>query len=432
MLDIGFIRDNSELVKKIARQKNVDVDVDELLRVDKKRRDLQTQIDMSARQKNLHAKKNMAGKPSPDDIAEGKRLKSEITKLQKQLDEVKDRYTALLQSVPNIPSEDTPIGVDHTGNVVKRRIGNQPKFSFSPKPHWELGDAIDVIDSKRAADITGTRFAYLKGALVQLQFAIIQYAMSVMTDQTKIKEIIKQANLSVTPTPFIPVLPPVMVRPKILQQMARLEPKEERYYIESDNVYLVGSAEHTLGPLHRDETFKEAALPRRYLGYSTNFRREAGSHGKDVRGILRVHQFDKLEMESFTTSDNSQAEQDLFVAIQEHMMQALGLAYQVVQVCTGDMGAPDARQIDIETWLPGQNAYRETHTADFMTDYQARRLHTKVKRQSGTLEYVHMNDATAFALGRILIAIMENYQQANGSISVPKVLRPYLSFSSFP
>lgn len=207
--------------------------------------------------------------------------------------------------------------------------------------------------------------------------------------------------------------------------MARLEPKDERYYVQSDDLYLVGSAEHTLGPLHMDKVLKEEELPVRYIGYSTAFRREAGSYGKDMKGILRVHQFDKLEMESFSLPEDSVNEQNFFVAIQEYLMQELKVPYRVVQICTGDMGGPDARQIDIECWMPGQNRYRETHTSDLMTDYQARRLNTKVKRKNGT-EFVHMNDATAIAVGRTIIAIMENYQTENGTVKIPKALQKYM------
>jgi seryl-tRNA synthetase len=211
--------------------------------------------------------------------------------------------------------------------------------------------------------------------------------------------------------------------------MGRLEPRDERYYIPSDDAYLIGSAEHTLGPLHMDQTLAEADLPIRYLGYSTSFRREAGSYGKDTKGILRLHQFDKLEMETFCLPENSIEEQNLLVAIQEHLVSSLGLPYRLVICSTGDMGDPDARHIDLETWMPGQGKYRETHSADLMTDYQSRRLAIKVKRTTGSAagksEYVHMNDATAFAIGRLLIAIMENYQQKDGSIKIPKALHAY-------
>jgi seryl-tRNA synthetase len=208
--------------------------------------------------------------------------------------------------------------------------------------------------------------------------------------------------------------------------MDRLEPRDDRYHLVEDDLYLTGSAEHTLGPLHMNEILSEEQLPIRYIGYSTAFRRESGTYGKDMKGIIRLHQFDKLEMESFTLPETGLDEQNLFVAIQEHIMRALALPYQVVQVCTGDMGKPDARQIDIETWLPGQGKYRETHTSDYMTDYQARRLMTRVRRADGSIEYVHMNDGTALAIGRILVAIMENYQQADGSILVPMILIPWI------
>ena len=210
--------------------------------------------------------------------------------------------------------------------------------------------------------------------------------------------------------------------------MARLteDDKDERYYLEKDDLYLVGSAEHTLGPLHMKETLFEKDLPKRYIGFSTSFRREAGSYGKDTRGILRVHQFDKLEIESFTTGENALLEQEFIVAIQEYLMQSLKIPYQVVFIATGDMGKPDARQFDIESWMPGQNKYRETHTSDLMGDYQARRLNTRVRFKDGTKEFVHMNDATVFAIGRMLIAILENYQKKDGSVKIPAVLQKYV------
>jgi seryl-tRNA synthetase len=222
-----------------------------------------------------------------------------------------------------------------------------------------------------------------------------------------------------------------MIRPNPFLKMGRLFPKEDRYYIPSDDLYLIGSAEHTLGTMHMDHTFTEADLPVRYVGYSPAFRREAGTYGKDTRGILRVHQFEKLEVESFCLPENSLKEQELFVAIQEHILQALKLPYEVMMICTGDMGKPDYRQIDINTWMPGQNSYRETHTADLMTSFQARRLNTKVKRADGKVDIVHMNDATVAAMGRLLIAIIENYQQADGSVKIPEVLRPYMGGQEF-
>jgi seryl-tRNA synthetase len=217
-----------------------------------------------------------------------------------------------------------------------------------------------------------------------------------------------------------------MIRTDLYDAMDRLEPRDDRYKLEGDDLWLQGSAEHVLGSMHANETFDEAQLPLRYVGYATSFRREAGTYGKDMEGILRMHQFDKLEMESFTTAENGLQEHLLFVAVQEYLLQQLELPYQVIQKCTVDIGKPNARGIDMETWLPGQDKYRETHTADYMTDYQARRLNTRVRRQNGDLELIHTNDATAFALGRIMIALIENGQDEEGNITLPAVLRPYL------
>ena len=245
-----------------------------------------------------------------------------------------------------------------------------------------------------------------------------------LTNPATLQKIITDAGLTVSNKPFVPVVPPVFIRPEVMQRMGRLEPREERYHIVSDDLFLVGSAEHTLGPMHMEQTFEEKDLPVRYIGYSTAFRREAGSYGKDTRGIIRVHQFDKLEMETFSLPENSTEEQNFIVAIQEYLVQLLKIPYRVVQICTGDMGKPDSRQMDIEMWMPGENAYRETHTSDLMTDFQSRRLNIKIKRETGKV-FAHMNDATAFAIGRTLVAIMENYQNEDGTITVPEVLRPY-------
>ena len=217
-----------------------------------------------------------------------------------------------------------------------------------------------------------------------------------------------------------------MIRTELYDAMDRLEPRDDRYKLEGDDLWLQGSAEHVLGSMHADEIFDEKQLPLRYVGYATSFRREAGTYGKDMEGILRMHQFDKLEMESFTTGEDGLDEHLLFVAIQEYLLASLELPYQVIQKCTADIGKPNARGIDMEAWLPGQEKYRETHTADYMTDYQARRLKTRVRRENGDLELIHTNDATAFALGRAMIAIIENGQDEQGNVRIPVVLQPYL------
>ena len=421
MLDIKFIRQNQEKVREAIKNKKAGLDLDKLLASDERRRHLLSESESLKAEQNKRSK----GPQSPVDLEELKALKEKIKLIEGELKCVEEEYEKLMMMVPNIPTEDTPVGSDESGNKVLRKWGSIKEFDFKPKEHWEIGKELDLIDSERAAKVSGARFAYLKRDLVLMEFALIQYGFSILTDGKLLQKIIKKAGLDIKPTPFIPVVPPVLIKPDVMQKMARLEPKEERYHIPSDDLYLVGSAEHTLGPMHMGETFKEEDLPVRYVGFSTAFRREAGSYGKDMKGILRVHQFDKLEMESFCLPEDSVKEQNLFVAMQEYLVQLLNIPYQVVAICTGDMGGPDARQIDLEMWMPGQNRYRETHTADLMTDYQSRRLGTKVKRQNGS-EFVHMNDATALAIGRTLIAITENYQTKKGTIEIPKVLRKYM------
>ena len=420
MLDIKFIRQNPEVVKKAIKNKNVDLDLDKLLALDVRRREL---IESS---EALKAEQNKKSKGPQFNVDELKNLKENFKVLEGELACVEEEFGQLMLQVPNIPSDDTPIGPDETHNEVLRKWGEIPAFRFRPKEHWELGQELDVIDMERASKVSGARFAYRKGAVVLLEMAVIQYTFSVLTDEKIVKKIAKKVKLDISAKPFRPVLPPVMIKPDVFQKMDRLEPKEERYYIPSDDIFLVGSAEHTIGAMHMGETFKEEDMPVRYIGLSTAFRREAGSYGKDMKGLIRMHQFDKLEIESFTLPEDSQKEQELIVAIIEYMVQELKLPYQVLIMCTGDMGKQDARHIDIEIWMPGQNKYRETHTSDLMTDFQARRLNTRVKRDNGETQYVHMNDATAFALSRAVVAIMENYQTEKGTIQIPKVLQKHM------
>ena len=420
MLDIKFIRENSDLVKKAAEQKHVTVDIDRLLVLDGERREFQGELDEVNRQRNEAAKAK--------DAERGKALKGELAEIQEKLRPVEVEYLELMQSVPNIPSEDTPVEKDESENVVIRKFLEPTKFNFEPKSHDVLGKALGVIDNETAANVSGARFTYLKGGLALMQFALVQLVFETLTNEETLKAIIEKAGLSISAKPFVPVVPPVFIRPEIMQQMGRLEPRDERYYIPSDDLFLIGSAEHTLGPMHMNQTIPEADLPLRYIGYSTAFRREAGSYGKDTKGIFRVHQFDKLEMESFSNPDSSIEEQNLFIAVQEHLVQQLNIPYEVMQICTGDMGKPDSRQVDINMWMPGQDAYRETHTSDLMTDFQSRRLNIKTKGESGK-RFVHMNDATAIAIGRTLVAIMENYQQADGTILVPDVLQKWMNIS---
>lgn len=427
MLDIRFIRDNADAVQQNAINKGYKVDTRKLLDLDSKRRELQSRVDELRAKRNDISDKMKGGKPSDALIAEGKAIKEQLGLLEGELKTIEVDYVAILKQVPNMALADVPVGASEDENIVAYKVGDLPKLDFEPKNHYEIAEARDWIDKTRAAKVTGSRFAYIKGDLVKLQFAIMQFVVNTLSDQEKISEIAQGAGLHVNTKPFVPVLPPQMIRTDVYDAMDRLEPQDERYKIEGDDLWLQGSAEHVLGSMHAGEVFEESDLPLRYVGYATSFRREAGTYGKDMEGIIRMHQFDKLEMESMTTGDDGLNEHKLFVAIQEYLLKQLELPYQVIQKCTADIGKPNATGVDMETWLPGQGKYRETHTADYMTDYQARRLNTRVRRIDGKLELIHTNDATAFALGRIMIAIIENYQTSDGMVNIPTVLQSYLS-----
>jgi seryl-tRNA synthetase len=419
MLDITFIRENPDVVRAALKNKNREgIDIDKLLALADERKTLAGEIS------DLNRKRNEAA--DARDAEAGKALKEAVKAAEEKYEAIEKEIFPLLIKLPNIPSADTPVGADESGNVVVRQWGEKKQFSFTPKAHWDIGVDLGIIDSEKAAEVSGARFTYLKGDLALMQYALVQFVYSILTSREELQKIITKAGLKIDPKPFVPVIVPLMMRSQVMNRMARLDPIEERYYFEKDDMVLIGSAEHTLGPLHMDETIPEEKLPLRYVAFSPAFRREAGAAGKDTRGILRQHQFDKIEMESFTKPEDGFAEQDLFVAIQEEVMQRLNLPYQVMLICTGDMGFPDQRQFDIEAWMPGQEKYRETHTSDYVGGFQSRRLMTKVKRADGKSEPVHMNDATAAAVGRMLIAILENYQNEDGTVTIPEVLRSYI------
>lgn len=431
MLDIGFIKANRDLLIEVVRNKKVQIDIDVLLSLYEDRQQLLSQIEHLRAEKNTIAgqMKNISQLSQEEKsllIEKGKHIKDELGEKEARFGDIDTEYQSLMYQVPNIYSADTPIGLTENENVIVRQVGDKPTFDFTPLEHWQLGKNLGLIDTEKSAQVSGSRFAYIKGDLVLMQFALIQWVMSVLQNQDIIAQIIDTAGLNLDTKNYTLVLPPVMMKPEVMKRMGRLDPIDDRYQTTIDELMLVGSAEHTLGPLHMDETLDYRNLPLRYVGYSTAFRREAGTYGKDMKGILRLHQFDKIEIEVFSDKETGFAEQDLIVAIQEYLMQQLQLPYQVVLKCTGDMGTPDIRAYDIETWLPGQNQYRETHTSDYMGDFQSRRLQTKYKDKEGENHFVHMNDATVFAIGRILIAIMENNQQADGSIRVPEILQSYM------
>jgi seryl-tRNA synthetase len=426
MLDIRYIRENAQAVQENARRKGYDVNVEEVLRWDKTKRQLQQQADELRNRRNDISSRMKGGKPTDDLIAEGKEIKEQLAEVETSLKEADENFMALIKKVPNMALADVPVGATEDENVVAKKVGEPTKFDFEPKNHAVLADARGWMDKERAAKVAGSRFTYLKGDMVKLQFALIQLVMDKLSDQAFLDEIIRENNLNVSNKPFLPVLPPFMLRTDLYDAMDRLEPRDDRYKIEGDDLWLQGSAEHVLGSMHADEILSEQDLPLRYIGYATSFRREAGTYGKDMEGTFRMHQFDKLEMESLGVAEKGLDEHLFMIAIQEKLMQLLEIPYQVLMKCTFDIGKPNARGVDIEAWLPGQNKYRETHTADYMTDYQARRLKTRVRRENGEVELIHTNDATALPLSRGPIAILENHQQADGTIRIPVALRPYI------
>lgn len=426
MLSLQFIREKPDIVRAAIKNKSTKVDFDAFLILDEKKKSMQQQVEVLRAKRNELSASMGKWKPDPAVLEQAKKLKDELQTLEKEYEAIESQHLSELKKIPNIPTDDTPIGHTEEKNVVVREWWKIPEFSFKPRDHAEIAAIHGWIDKERAANVAGSRFAYLMGDLVMLQFALIQWVMSTLTSEEILKKIIADAGLKVSSKPFTPVLPPYMIRTEPYDAMDRLEPREDRYKIEGQDLWLQWSAEHVLGSMHANEIFSEKDMPVRYIGYATSFREEAGTYGKDMEGIIRMHQFDKLEMESFSCAEMSHEEHLLFSGIQEYLMQQLQIPYRKLQKCTYDIGKPNAKGSDIEAWLPWQGKYRETHTADYMTDYQARRLQTRVRRENGELELIHTNDATAFACGRALIAILENYQNEDGTVRVPEVLVPFL------
>jgi seryl-tRNA synthetase len=425
MLDIRYIQQNAARVQEASEQKGYKVDIAHLLHLDEERRELLGKIETLRKERNDLSSSLKEQKPDEQQIHRGRELKTEIAELEDRLRVVEAEFTSDLKRVPNMPLDYVPIGSSEDDNVVAKTVGEPTKFDFKPKNHWEIAQARDWIDKERAAKVAGARFAYVKGELVRLHFALIQFGMDVLTDEANLKQIIAENNLNVPSKPFTLVMPPAVARTEVYDATGRLNKEEQTYKLADDDLWLNASAEHVMAPMYLGEIVDESQLPIRLAGYTTAFRREAGTYGKDTEGILRMHQFDKLEMESFTTAEAGLSEHKFMIAVQEYLMTQLGIPYRVLQKCTADIGGPNAAGVDIDSWLPGQNKYRETHTADYITDYQTRRMHTRVRRASGEIELLHTNDATAFSQ-RPLIAIVENYQQADGTIKVPEVLRSYL------
>lgn len=428
MLDIKIIRDNPDLIKTKSKLKGYEVSelVDSILEAEMKRKELLPKVDELRSQRRKIADGGKGNKPSQDQILQGQKIKAELLPLEDELEQLNAKTNKLLKLVPNLPLDSVPEGSSEEDNVIEKTVGEKPEFNFQPKNHWEIAKAKDWIDKERAVKVAGSRFVYIKGDLARLEFALWQFAIDQLTDQEVIQSIIAKNKLKVSNKPFCFVLPPAMAKTETFEATGRLNKEEQTYQIADEEIWLNASAEHVLAPMYMGEVLEEDQLPIRLLGYTTAFRKEAGTYGKDMEGMLRLHQFNKMEMESFDLAEDGEEEYKLMVAIQEHLMQSLGLPYNVVKKCTADIGGPNAAGTDIDTWLPGQDKYRETHTADYMTDYQARRTRTRVKRKSGAIELVHNNDATAFS-ERPLIAIIENYQTKDGDVIIPELLKKYMN-----
>jgi seryl-tRNA synthetase len=404
MLDIKFIRQNPNKVKEGIQKKGVKVDINLLLELDEKRREFLKKVE------TLKSKQNKLGR---DKIKEAKEIKAEIKRIEPELEKIEKEFNDLMLQVPNLPLAEVPLGGEED-SVVVEKVGEKPKFDFKIKDYMEIGERLDLIDVKRAAKIAGTRFGFLKREIVLMEFALIKLAFDILVKKG-----------------FIPVIPPVMIKSEMAIGMGFIQQTddEEAYYLPKDDLYLTATSEQSLGSMHAGEIFEEKDLPKRYAGFSTCFRREAGSYGKDTKGIFRVHQFDKVEMFSFTKPEDSKKEHKFLLEMEKSLMDELKLPYQVVNIAAGDLGIPAAQKYDIETWIPSEDRYRETHSTSNCTDFQARRLNIRYRdSKTKKLEFVHTLNGTAFAIGRTLIAIIENYQQKDGSIIVPEVLQKYLNF----
>lgn len=424
MVDIKSVLENPNYFKEACQKKNISVDIDLLVEMKKEQNSL-----IKKRDELRHIFKKTSKKGiSQNERRQLKILKKQIQELEIKIDELERKTFEILRKIPNPPFPWVPLGKNESENVVLKEVGRKPQFNFTFKDYLTIAEELDLIDVKRASKISGSRFGYLKNQLAILEFALVKFVFDELTNQKIIQKIIDKNKLKVPVKTFTPIIPPVMVKPEIMWALGYIDDGDiEVFKIPEDKLVLVGTAEHSVVPYFKNEILNINDLPIRFLGFSTCFRREAGSYGKDVRGILRVHQFDKLEMVSFSLPELSVEEHKFLLAVEEYLMQSLKIPYRVIHICTGDLGHPAAEKFDIEAWLPSENKYRETHSCSNTTDFQARRLNIRFKRKNKS-EYPHILNATAFAIGRTLIAIIENYQTKSGHIKIPKVLTKYLNF----
>ncbi|MCX8008691.1 MAG: serine--tRNA ligase [Patescibacteria group bacterium] len=407
MLDIQFIRNNLELCKKAAESKNRVVEWERILSLDEKRRSLQGKIDDIRAQRNIVAKER-----KPDAVDIGRKLKESLKMFEEELNVVEKELNTLLLTVPNIPDPSVPIGKDDTQNVVIKTWGKIPQFDFSPLDHIELAKRLDLADFERGAKVSGFRGYFLKHEGALLEFAVLFYAFQKLVAKG-----------------YIPIIAPSLVKEFTLIGNGQFPwGRDEVYYLQGDDQYLAGTAEVPVTAYFANEILQEEDLPQKFVAFSPCFRREAGSYGKDTKGLYRLHQFNKIEQVIISKNDmnTSIALHEELLSNAEEILQDLRLPYRVLLMCTGDMGEPQVKKYDIETWMPGRNAYGETMSNSIMGEFQSRRLRIRYRTKEGKLQYAHTLNNTAIASPRILIPILENYQQKDGSIRIPDVLQSYV------
>lgn len=408
MLDIKFIRENPKLVEEKAKQKGYVVNVKKLLEVDQARRKLIEEVD------KLRSERKKAA--DSRDEKEGQKIKKELRKKEDELEKAHEQFYFAIREIPNLPADDVPLGKDESENKIVREVGKPKKFDFQARDHLELGTSLDILDFERGSKVTGSGFYYLKGEAVKLELALVNYGIDFLSKKG-----------------FMSFVTPELTRARFYEGTGYLPrgPEAQTYTITNSNLGLIATAEVTLAGLHADETLNKKDLPRYYAGYSHCFRVEAGSYGKYSKGLYRVHQFTKVEMYVYCQPEYSQQMHQELLASEEEFWKSLEIPYRVVEMCTGDLGAQAAKKFDLEAWMPGRGDWGEITSTTNTTDYQARRLNIKYKKGKST-EYVHTLNGTLVATSRGLIAIMENYQQKDGSIAVPRVLQKYTGFAKIP
>ncbi len=416
MLDIRLFRERPEFVKERLALRGGEYPVDEVISLDRRRRELLQEVERLRHARKVASEEigrlKRAGQDAQEQMQEVKRLGERLKELENELRTVEARLRALLLEIPNLPHESVPPGVEENDNQVIKRWGDLPTFDFTPKPHWELGEQLGIFDFARAAKITGSRFVVYRGAGARLERALIAFMLDLHTKEHGYQE----------------VLPPFIVNEASMIGTGQLPKfKEDLFKLEDWDYYLIPTAEVPVTNLHRDEIIPEEALPLYYVAYTPCFRAEAGAHGRDVKGIIRQHQFNKVELVKFAHPETSYEELESLTFDAEEVLQKLGLPYRVVVLCTGDLGFAAAKTYDLEVWVPGQNRFVEISSCSNFEDYQARRANIRFRPKGGKKpRLVHTLNGSGLAVGRTLMAILENYQQRDGTVVVPEVLRPYL------